>query len=219
LQLTQFFTSYLLFLLASSIAITAFFCVTRGEEEVQPDGSVRRYGKILKGYYFFWFKRKGVREIQYAGDELAALMESIREHFDGEIRLIGDVFKKETIRSFQTNESFVHAIPFLRKKLDVEFRSENAKDSTLEMAVFIEEPVYVFPEWLRTVMAGCITCTPTIYGNIIYWTAVAAFKNSILYNSLFGIFNNATVGVIMVWIAYWISLAWLNTVLWNFYDK
>jgi hypothetical protein len=215
MQLIHFFITYFLFLLASSVVITAFFCITRGYTEVMPDGSERRYGKVLKGYFFFWFREKGKKKIFYVEDELAGLVNRIKEHYTGSMLLVGEWL----VMQFETTENIKEVIPFLRNSLQVQFEIEEIGNGKVAVSAFKEEPDYVFPEWARTIMAGCITCTPTVYGNIIYWGVMYLLKKDILYQSLFNCFNNPYAGVIITWIAYWISLAWLNTVLWNIYDK
>lgn len=214
-----FLTSFLLYLLVSSICITSFFAITRGETEVLPDGSVHKFGKLLKGYYFFWFKEKSKQKIYYSGDELGALMLQFKEYYTGELSLLGNVYQPVTVTLLKAPREFEQYIPALRQKFDIGFESvEHAGDYTT-LAVFWLDTEYIFPAWLRTVMAGCITCTPTIYGNIIYWATIVLIKDSILYQSLFGIFNDHTQGVIALWLLYWISLAWTNTVLWKIYNK
>jgi hypothetical protein len=217
MALFNFFVTYLLFLLTSSILITSFFCITRGDIEVMPDGSKRRYGKILKGYYFFWFKEKDKAQIRYADDELAHLVDQIKSQYSGSITLLGDIFKEKSITSFEVSKNFLESVPILRYQLQVQFKIEEQNNGSLVVSAYSEAPVYSFPEWLRTIMAGCVTCTPTVYGNITYWSAILFFKKSILY-SLFGCFENMHAAVIIVWLAYWVSLAWLNTVLWNIYN-
>lgn len=219
MELLYFFITYFLFLLASSVLITAFFCITRGYTETQPDGTIRRYGKILKGYYFFWFKEKGIKQTKYVDDELAVLVWRMKEYYTESIVLLGNALETNAVISFKTQESFVALIPLLRQKLEVKFKVEEHLNHKVVVSAFTEEPVYIFPDWLRTIMAGCITCTPTVYGNIIYWGAILFFKKSTLYTSLFFCFNNVYSGIILVWLVYWISLAWLNTVLWNIYNK
>lgn len=217
--MVNFLLTWFLFLLASSVVITAFFCITRGYTETRPDGTERRYGKILKGYYFFWFRQKGKTQIQYVDDELANLIDRFKTWYNEPVTMIGDIFKAKSVTTFTTTKNFLEVIPLLRYKFRVNFNIEAQTNGTLIVSAYEDQPVYYFPEWLRTVMAGCITCTPTVYGNIIYWVTIACFKESVLYSSLFNCFNNVYVGVILVWLAYWISLAWLNTVLWNIYNK
>ena len=219
MQLIHFFAAYFLFLLASSILITSFFCVTRGFTETLPDGTEMRYGKILKGYYFFWFKEKGTHKIYYTDDRLASLVHRIRDHFREPITLPGDPFTAGTIDHFETAATIRETIPLLRSTLEVQFEATPLADGRVAIKAYEAEPVYVFPDWLRTVMAGCITCTPTIYGNIVYWTSVCLFRKTVMYDALFNNFNNPLTGIIFVWLAYWVSLAWLNTVLWKLYDQ
>lgn len=219
MHLAIYFITYLLFLFVSSILITAFYCITRGYEETLPDGSVHRYGKILKGYYFFWFRQKGKKPIYYKGDELAVIVDKVREVYDGDIRVIGNVFQPESITTIQVDHEFIQHIPILRHKLELQFEVLQEGNNTYVLAVYWFDRIYVFPEWLRTVMAGCITCTPTIYGNIVYWTGIFLFRNSALAEFMFVNFQYPILGVLFTWLAYWLSLAWLNTILWNIYNK
>lgn len=214
--LITFFVSFLLFLLASSILITAFFCVTRGYSETLPDGTERRYGKILKGYYFFWFKEKVKQKLYYKDDELAIIADQISAYYDADIYRNGDPFKKGSSDTLICDEAFIDYIPLLRKKLEIGFQVEDRASGKLFLKVYQEEAVYVFPEWIRTVMAGCITCTPTVYGNIVFWSAYFLLKRDVTDSFLLP-FKDSGVSIFFVWIAYWISLSWLNTVLWNIY--
>lgn len=101
----NFFISYLLFLLVSSIVITSFFCITRGYVEVMPDGSKRRYGKVLRNYYFFWFRETGTRQIKYVDDELANLLDEIRQYYKEPLITKGDIFKEKSVSAFEATVS------------------------------------------------------------------------------------------------------------------
>lgn len=219
MTLISFFIAYLLFLLASSILITAFYCITRGYTEILPDGTVNKYGKILKGYYFFWFREKGKERYYYTDDELVTLTEQFTRYYRDSISWPGDPFQPGSIKSLICQASFTEAVPMLRKKLEVGFEVTPIDYNRVSVAVYQEYPLYVFPEWLRTVMAGCITCTPTVYGNIVFWTTVLLLRHDVLQHTLLAGFQNPVAGILLLWIAYWISLAWLNTVLWNIYNK
>lgn len=219
MQLIQFFLAFFLFLLSSSLVITAFFCITRGHVEIMPDGTERRYGKILKGYYFFWFREQQRVKIWYRDDELANLTQRIKEYYADSISLRGDPLTTGAITEFKTSSKFLDVISIIRHRLEVKFEVRASDDNTVLVTVYTEEPQYYFPEWLRTVMAGCITCTPTVYGNLTFWSAMLLFKRDVLNTSFFQFFRNEHIGMVALWIVYWISLAWLNTVLWNIYNK
>ncbi|XZF16138.1 hypothetical protein ACTHGU_08365 [Chitinophagaceae bacterium MMS25-I14] len=219
MQLIHFFATYFLFLLASSILITSFFCVTRGFTEILPDGTVKRYGKILKGYYFFWFKEKGKHRIYFTDDRLAELAYRMREYYPEPLAIPGDPYQPGSANHIETTDTILKMIPLLRNKLEVQFETTVQPDGRIALKVYEEYTDYIFPEWLRTVMAGCITCTPTIYGNIIYWTTICIFRKTIIYDTFFNSFNSPLAGILFVWLAYWVSLAWLNTVLWKLYDR
>src|SRR4051812_47335549 len=147
MSMISFFVTYLLFLLASSITITAFFCITRGYIYTAPDGSRKREGKILKGYYFFWFKEKGKRMLQYKDDELAELVQKMKPYYSEPITLVGDPFIAGSITTFCAPETIRQLIPLLRKKLEITIKSESTENDRIFLSAWSEVPVYFFPEW------------------------------------------------------------------------
>jgi len=135
MELIVFFINFLLLILVSSIAITGFFGATRGEIKKQDDGTEKKEGKILMGWYFYWYQKEGEK--------------------------------------------------------------------------------YKFNEHLRQVLAGCVTCMPTVYGNLIYFIMVFSVDAETLYKSLYFPFHNLLFGIIIVWIGYWLGCSYMCTLLWN----
>lgn len=62
-------------------------------------------------------------------------------------------------------------------------------------------PVYRFPEWIRHPLSECIICYSSIYGSIIFWTTW-------IFQRWY--FPAETLPLILVWVAYCISLAPIN---------
>lgn len=73
----------------------------------------------------------------------------------------------------------------------------------------------VFPHWVHSPLATCITCMPTLYGNLIFWVFYASVDREI-FNSMFLYpFPNKLTGLIEIWIAYWLSCSYICTLFWK----
>ncbi len=222
-----YFLNYFLLLLASSVLTCGFFMVTRGSREIMPDGSIVERGALLRSYYFFWFReRPEPIEWRYSGDELASFFKVIKASVPHDVMV---VLTKTVImigpnpadcvvgNTFTTDVKFIEYIPTLRKDLGSKFSIISIKEGVFEIAVYREEPDYVFSEHVRKMMAGCITCFSSLYGTIIFLCANALFDRELLISSLYGFFGDTptVVALPFTWAAYCVSLAYLNTFLWN----
>ena len=79
-----------------------------------------------------------------------------------------------------------------------------------------EERIYKYPEWLRSPIVGCISCLPTVYGNLIFWVLVSTLQSNAIYNAFLYPFANDTVGLVVIWLAYWLSCSYVCTLMWSF---
>lgn len=228
MEVFVFFLTYFLLLLASAILLCGFYAITRGYKETTPSGEIKYKGKIFKGYYFFWMAEKSEMEkVYYLGDHLAYIVKSIKNYVGlCPIQLLNHTKIDKNIlvelnaqRFFTSDLSFFDQIPTLRYNLGIDFDVTLLGDGRINVYVYKNEPVYVYPWWVRDMMVGCITCFSSFYGTIIF----------LLSNLFFGHFFSYTLYIIipdgygcvyflnifMIWVAYCISLSWLNTVLWK----
>ncbi len=82
MNIIQFLQFFLIITTLGALSVTGWFFITRGDEEILPDGSGKKVGKIFKGWYFFWTKEKKPKHrIYYRGDELDKLIAELRSNF------------------------------------------------------------------------------------------------------------------------------------------
>jgi|ERR1700761_8553420 len=216
----MYFLPYFLHLLAGAFLIVGFFAITRGTELTQPDGSIKRVGKIFKGWFFFWFKENGKIKYYYKDDELVKIIAQIRairpnstikvyyENMPGP-----NIVRISGIASSIVDEYFWSEIES-RFNLKVEvvktFVPENMQGSELAYMIFKlykEEPNYVFPWYMRDMLAGCVTCHSSWLGSVCFWVP-----------AIIGIYGSLSMlHLVMLWICYCISQAFIVTALWKKY--
>lgn len=222
----QFFAAYFLLLIAAAIITNGFFIVTRGHWETLPDGSREKKGALLKGWYFFWFKEKMEPNVLvYRGDQLQAMFDRIKAHSfiptTLHMELKGNY--SESINNYFIGDSFVTTVEFLqylpklRNALGVDFKIGRLHEGLMSVTIYKEEPDYVFSWYIRTVLAGCITCFSSIYGALIFIIFNLTMSKSIIYFSFYSYFGYTPSYIYypVTLMAFCLSLAWLNTVLWK----
>mgnify|MGYP006948432236 CR=1 FL=1 len=200
----EYFVIFLLLVFASALLINGWFLVTRGKEEVQPDNSVRKVGKIAMGWYFFWTREKHTKKVYYEGKQLECIAEQMKHYVNQEINLYGTA-RLIILPGFKNKKRQVE------NALDVCIEIEETQEpGPIYATVYKEEVIYVYPEWLRDMMAECVTCHATPYGNLIFWTFISLCRQYALGDM--GVWNEISgMALITTWLAYWVSLAYVNT--------
>lgn len=204
---------FALLLIAGGVVINGWFMVTRGNWREEVDGTRIKEGALLKGWWFFWHQeRSSVKKTWYDGAPLERLVEEIGAYgvFRDNITLTEGVVQ---MRKYLLVE---HNIRELRRAFGVETHVIAEHDVPWAFVKFYKEDTkYVFPEWMRTMMAGCITCFASLYGSIIFWVSYFFFGH------VWG-FGTSVKGLLLLaatWVAYMLSLAYVNTYLWKKANK
>lgn len=185
-----------------SLATNGVFLASRPHEIVRPDGKVVKAGKILQWWYYLWHKQKDgePERVYFQGKELTCLANKIKHHAkNAEVSLHGTARLLVNKVVFDNSQN-------LQNVCDACFDFEEYENGLYLMRAYQEFERYVFPEWVRDMMAGCITCHPTFYGNIGFWVIVGIFGVDIQSVYHFSVWQ-----VIAIWVAFWLSLAYVNT--------
>lgn len=216
---SMYFIPYFLHLLAGALLIVGFFAITRGNEITQPDGSIKRVGKIFKGWFFYWFKERADKlKVYYRDEELIKMIAQIRaikaaadikvyfEDDKGKNRLVSGVAKGVIDGYF-----WAEVEARFNVKIDAvkTFVPENGGSDFAYMIfkIYKEERNYVFPWYMRDMMAGCVTCHSSWLGSICFWIP-----------AIIGLYGPLSMThLIMLWITYCISQAFIVTALWKKY--
>lgn len=205
----EFFTVYFLMLLFGAIIITGWFLISRGDIIIQPDGKKKRSGLLFKSWQLFWEQPKGTITTQYKGGQLYKLKRELIQTAKNEGYTGTFMFFDDFILTTQDIKPFISALEHQIRDLKIEILDngkEKSNDKSVGLTLYKKERGYRFPEWLRDVMAGCITCHASIYGTVIFWGVVFVFGTE-----MFSSFKHQTVGIILTWFSYCFSLAFLNT--------
>lgn len=196
---------FLLHLLVGALFICGWFAITRGSIEIMPDGSQKRVGKIFMGWYFFWYREHSRKlKIYYRGDELRKLLVqmdnsstfklSIESINDDRIEIIGSLVPKWIDEMIQKFGIIIEDKQILRTGNHI-------------VSFAKEYPNYVFPTWLRDVMAGCVTCHSSWLGTICFCIPQLWFTYPVTVSG----------EILMLWVGYCISEAFIVTALWRKY--
>lgn len=215
MQFLLFFLHYFLHLLFGAFFIVGFFAITRGTEEIYPDGSKYRVGKIFKGWFFFWFReRKNKIRKYYRLEELKKLLIQIDN--SSQLKLVITKQGNNYIDiSGRVPESWKSEIEIrFGVKMD-EKLIEPDGNSTLHF--YKEYPNYVYPWWIRDALAGCITCHSSWLGTICFWLPFLLTDKEQVWGTIYGFTDHLVAGLVVTWIAYCISLAFVTTGLWKKY--
>lgn len=178
----EFIVFFMLLSLVSSIFTVSFHNVTRYYIEVQPDGK-----EIVKGYigkYYSYFIEKIVRyeKRYYVFDTLFQKISELKKMLPA----IGNkiCFPKELSNQpcFITNKGAITEEEIFKIETilscKVETKSANSEDTQTLWFFYIEEPIYLFPSWIRKPLSQCVVCMSSVFGSGI-WLFV-----NLLYNPL-----------------------------------
>lgn len=225
----HYLTTLLLLYLVGGIVINGWFAVTRGQWKDEVDGTRTKEGALLKAWWFFFFKEKSETFRVYKDKEFYKVFDLLTTQpklnkfnirlAETEYPLMG----QEGLVAIIDESAFRPRNQALIKEISGVTLSKFYPGSGFDLSqlsgtpiTFLkEEPVYKFPEWIRTMMAGCITCFSSFYGSIFYWAAFLLIGRGWFY----GVTDYPMVLLFTTWIAYMLGLAYVNTYLWKRINK
>lgn len=192
----ELFLSYLILLICGSAFIMGWYLVTRGDIGVQPDGSLKKYGKILREWSFFWEAVERYKKIFYVDEHLTNKVYEIK-------RLLPKMQNRLTIDKSQ--KSIVCTTTLSAEEIS---GIENVGlcrvfDKGDIICLYIEEPIYRFPEWIRYCISQCPPCMASVYGSLFWWGMWFVSENCFKFG------NNIT-GWAILYPFYIISLSVIN---------
>jgi hypothetical protein len=198
-----YFSAFFMFLLFGAIVITGFYSVTRGSIKTMPDGTKKKEGQLLRDWYLFWYREvKTKKRYQYVGNELTKIVTTWQQsaYKFG----IADYLSDRIVVSSHPDQK---TLTMVAKSLNIVAEMERGRQG-VEVKFYMEETQYVFPWWLRKMLAGCITCHSSWLGSIIFWTGYFFAAN-------YGAAINSNLLVFLTWISYCFALAFLSPYLYK----
>lgn len=167
MTLLQFLTAYLLLIFSGSAFIVGWYIITRGERVVQPDGSIKAYGKIFRGWSLFWEATTGIKKIYYNGDRLS-------EKYNHLLYVRPKVGKKLQVNLEGMSLQVVHGESLTmedRKAIEDVLGCETKLNGDY-LFLYNQENEYRFPELVRMPISQCPPCMASVYGSFIWWSFV-----------------------------------------------
>lgn len=132
---------------------------------------------IFKEWSLFWEQYRREKRIYYTGDQLLEKWEFLR-------KVRPDLHAKYLISPWQEEADRIKA--GLNKDMDddelhmikdvlaceVELVAEFNLKVKPYFRLYQNDPIYLFPSWIRKPFSECPTCMASVYGSIIYWFVV-----------------------------------------------
>lgn len=203
MSLLNFLQFYLEFLVLAALIICGFYIITRGEKIVQPDGSIIRKGKIFKQWSLFWERTTGTRSVYYCGATLEEKLAWLKQINSG-------VGSKLSLNAAQTGLVSIGVfgdadLSYIKEMLGCEIKVEEpAGTGPVSFLLYVKEPVYYFPEWLRFPLSQCPPCMASVGGTLLYWPLVLFSGNIMSWT------DRPVWAYIFFWITFCLALSALN---------
>lgn len=209
----NYFVTLGMLLMASAIVINGFFLSSRGYESENPDGTISHYGMILKWWYFFWYKEhKNKKRYRFTGERFIVILAKINQYLPAQLRE-PPVYDNDSHASASVLKEWIDFGAVIEKelKIELEFALVPLYSSRRVLTIYQSEPDYVFPEWIRKMMAGCITCHASFWGSLTFVSFHVVCSKQFLHEWYH--FSSApySVMVFLTWIVYTLGLAYIAT--------
>lgn len=185
--MTAFLIWFFLLLIFGTLIINGWYLITRE-------------GMIFEGWSNHWEKKNGTKNNTLECEKLYKKFREIEKvallcGYKGEVQY--------TEKYLNVDSSFASVIDQVEHHLLIHL---NLIDEDKKLFLYEEETIFRFPEWLRNPLSSCPTCMASVYGTIIFWSAV-----SLVNTNPFEWSTHYLVTKILTWGAYCISLAFVNT--------
>lgn len=173
----EFIAFFILLTLVSSFFIVGFYNITRYYIEVQPDGK-----EVVKGYIGKWWSYcieyvKRWDKKYYSGEALQHKLSELK-------KMLPDIGNKILLPAtnetcFISDEGSIMTEEKNKIEAVLSCNLEGKKHGTQVFSfLYIEDPVYLFPSWIRKPLSQCVVCMSSVFGSGI-WLFV-----NLLYNPL-----------------------------------
>jgi hypothetical protein len=212
MSILQFLMYFFGILYAGHYTIMGWYHITRGKEEVQEDGTIKRTGKLFKGWYFFWTQKHRAVEYKVVGRELDRFYDT----FLVELTKLQDTYDfkfynwpvdscLELTGGRATIERIEEVMAPLWSKDGMSYTVGMHGNGAL-VFFYKKKADYRFPLWLRDPLAQCPTCFASIYGTLFYLFAIL-----LPGVPLFCWSNHPILAGLFCWVVFCFSIAYLNT--------
>lgn len=202
-----FLLCYLGLILIGSFILTGFYIIGKADKEIEPDGSIKYYGKVLKSWGEFLFREKGIKYIYFHGEQLdKKRMEIERSNpkFKGKLnisRLGIGIEISDGVTMTKEDRATIEMANRCKA-----FMFNDGPNKPIRIGLYEERINYVLPEWMRMTLGGCLPCSSSILGSLVYWAFI------LLQPDVFHWSSRPTLASFICWIGYCLSLVPVNMI-------
>lgn len=194
-----FLLKFSMLLILSGIFINSWYLLSRHYIVINPDSSESVSGDVLRFWSQFWEKVKRVDKLYYSGEsmafkfsELNRLFPNIGERFEYSGK---DVFILKAFAQILTSDEILRVETVLQCKIQA---------IGTNYILYIENPVYRFPSWIKKPFSSCPKCMANPFGTLIWLTI------NYLDSDLFLWCSHPLKGFFVFWLIFLLTLSWLS---------
>lgn len=197
-----FLLEFLAMLLIGMLVISGFYIITRGEKSVQPDGKIRYTGKIFKQWSLFWEQTNGTHLVYYSGETLAEKYR-VLVSYNSMLAAKLEVLDGQVLRIIREDSISYEDMFYIKEVLACE-AGVKVSGSDQHIYLYLKEPIYYFPEWIRYPLSQCPPCMASVGGTLIYWPFI------LMLGSVYNWSIYPTMAYLFFWVVYMLALSALN---------
>lgn len=197
-SLLAFLEFFIVYLIVAAFVIIGFYVITRGERILQPDGSIKRQGKIFMDWSLYWEQTIGTTKVYYTGDTLRDKLRWLKDcntALGARLQLAGGGVSLQYSGALSGTE-LIYIADLLNCRVTA--------DEDSRLLLYTEEPNYYFPAWLRFPLSQCPPCMASIYGSLLYWALMWICPNMMSWA------EHTTGAYLFFWIVFCLALSSLN---------
>lgn len=208
--MTLFILTVLPYILFSALCICGFYKISRHNIIILPNETFRVEGHILKWWSEFWEATTGVTSWMYSGDQLEEKFKVLKAANPKIAAKLQVAPEKQSLVISQVLSAQKENI---LTKEDREFIEDYLQVRTHLNAdalfLFLDEPKYRFPKWVRFPISGCPICMagPISMGGLT-WLCFVIFSGNV-----FSFSDHPETLKWAMWMPYCIALSFVNYVI------
>lgn len=198
----QFIITFSWLLILSSLFIISLFHLTRHWIIINPDNTKKIEGDILKFWSYIIEMKKGEKRIYYLGNALVKKWEMLK-HLKPNIAIKFQISNEKYSLSLvgDTNQKEIDDLESVL--------SCSTKWNDDNLFLYIDDPIYMLPKWIRFPLSQCSVCMASVYGSAIWWAFVYIQKDMFLWS------NNIKYSYFYFWLIFIVVLSQINRIVYR----
>lgn len=197
-----FLLTLIMLSLVTALFIISFFHLSRHWIIIDPDGKRKIGGDIFKWWSVFWEQQRGMVKFYYSNDGFRHKMDIMWKS------LPRQAAKMRSWDYFDINKSSFGVSEVYTsteiQEMEVVLQCKVDYNGDGHYYLYIEEPKYVFPVWIRKPMSQCYVCMSSVFGSAAWWSVYYLQKD------LFAWSTHPSKSFFLFWVVFIVVLSGIN---------